>query len=197
MKIVLWLMSVQAVIGAFDTLYYHEWRAHLPARGKAAAAELRLHAARDFFYAVLFATLPYFAWQGGWAVVLAAVIVAEIILTLWDFVVEIAVRRDLGDVYAGERVTHSIMGIIYGAMVGYLIPSIRLWLSAPKGMIFHPAPVSFQLRWLLLVMAAGVFMSGARDLYAALGLPGGNWPWPPQPGARFSIPRVSIATERP
>jgi hypothetical protein len=29
----------------------------------------------------------------------------------------------------------------------------------------------------LLAMAAGVLLSGLRDLYAALGLPGGGWPW--------------------
>ena len=33
------------------------------------------------------------------------------------------------------------------------------------------------LRWSLAVMAIGVFLSGARDLYAALGLPHGGWPW--------------------
>lgn len=44
-------------------------------------------------------------------------IVAEIVLTLSDFVVEIAVRQQLGDVYAGERVTHAVRGILYGAMV--------------------------------------------------------------------------------
>ncbi len=40
------------------------------------------------------------------------ILVAEIILTLRDFVVEITVRRSLGDVYAGERITHAIMGIL-------------------------------------------------------------------------------------
>ena len=53
---------------------------------------------------------------------LVAVFVAEIVLTLTDFVVEIAVRKQLGDVYAGERVTHAVMGILYGAMVANLIP---------------------------------------------------------------------------
>jgi hypothetical protein len=33
------------------------------------------------------------------------------------------------------------------------------------------------LRWALTVMALGVFVSGLRDLYAALELPHGNWPW--------------------
>jgi hypothetical protein len=31
---------------------------------------------------------------------------------------------------------------------------------------------------MLLAMAAGVLLSGLRDLYAALVLPGGAWPWP-------------------
>src|SRR5262245_4643076 len=38
-------------------------------------------------------------------------------LTLTDFVVEIRVRKPLRDVYGGERVTHAVMGILYGAMV--------------------------------------------------------------------------------
>ena len=122
MTVVLWLLAIQGAIGAFDTAYYHEWRARLPARGKRAASELKLHAARDFFYAVLFGTLPWIAWQGAWVLMLVAVLVAEIALTLTDFVIEIAVRKELGDVYGGERVTHAIMGILYGGMVAMLIP---------------------------------------------------------------------------
>lgn len=189
MSTVLWLMALQAVIGAFDTLYYHEWRARLPARGKMAAPELRLHAARDFLYAVLFASLPYLAWQGRWVLLLAAVIVAEIIFTLWDFVVEIVVRRDLGDVYAGERITHAAMGIIYGAMVGYLMPVMLQWFAAPTGLMYTPAPVPMLLRWLLVVFAGGVFASGLRDLYAGLGLPKGNWPWALQTPMRHASER--------
>src|SRR5215510_3544694 len=115
MIIALWLLAIQGLIGAFDTFYYHEWRARLPARGATAAPELRLHAARDFLYAVLFGTLPWLAWQGLWAAALAAILAVEIVLTMADFVIEIDVRRSLGDVYAGERVTHAVMGILYGA----------------------------------------------------------------------------------
>ena len=87
MTIALWLLAIQGVIGAFDTAYYHEWMARLPARGPAAAPELKLHAARDVLYAVLFASLPFVAWHGRWTAALAAVLVAEIVLTLWDFIV--------------------------------------------------------------------------------------------------------------
>jgi hypothetical protein len=177
MRIALSLLALQGVIGAFDTLYYHEWRARLPARGRTAAPELGLHAARDFFYAVLFGTLPFLAWRGGWVLVLGGVIVAEIVLTLWDFVVEIAVRKSLGDVYAGERVTHAVMGILYGAMLAHLWPTLREWWTMPTAFSLDPAPVPDLLRWALLAMAIGVFLSGLRDLYAALELPGGGWPW--------------------
>lgn len=178
MTTALWLLAVQGVIGAFDTMYYHEWRARLPARGTQAASELRLHALRDFLYAILFGTLPWLAWQGAWVVVLAVVLVAEIALTLADFVVEITVRRALGDVYAGERITHAVMGILYGGMLANLLPQIWAWWSLPTGLVVAAAPVPAWLRGLLLLMATGVFLSGVRDLYAALGLPRGNWPWP-------------------
>jgi hypothetical protein len=177
MTVALWLLAIQGVIGAFDTIYYHEWRARLPARGKQAASELKLHAARDFFYAVLFASLPWIAWHGAWVLVLAGVFVAEIILTLTDFVVEIAVRKQLGDVYAGERVTHAVMGILYGAMIANLIPEMGRWRALPTALVVDWAPVPGYLAWSLLAMAVGVFLSGVRDLYAALGLPHGGWPW--------------------
>ena len=173
----LWLLAIQGAIGAFDTVYYHEWMARLPARGAAAAPELKLHAARDVLYAVLFATLPFVAWQGRWAAVLAAVLAAEIALTLWDFIVEVAVRRPFGDVYGGERVTHAVMGILYGAMIANLIPVVSHWWSLPTALAPDPAAVPEQLRWILAIMGAGVFASGIRDLYAALGLPHGAWPW--------------------
>jgi hypothetical protein len=171
------LLALLGVIGAFDTLYYHEWRARLPGRGEQAASELKLHAARDFFYSILFGTLPWLAWQGLWCGALIAVIVAEILLTLTDFVVEIAARKTLGDVYAGERVTHAVMGILYGAIVAHLIPVLRSWWSRPTALIASNDPVPEALRWSLGLMAVGVLLSGARDLYAALDLPGGDWPW--------------------
>jgi hypothetical protein len=177
MIVALWMLAAQGLIGAFDTLYYHEWRAKLPAQGRGAAAELKLHAARDLFYGILFGTLPWFAWHGGWVLALVGVLVVEIVLTLWDFVVEIAVRKPLGDVFAGERVTHAIMGILYGAMIANLFPALASWWSQPTALVFDPADVPVALRWSLTVMASGVVASGARDLYAALELPGGSWPW--------------------
>jgi hypothetical protein len=74
------------------------------------------------------------------------------------------------------------MRIIYGAMVGYLWPILWRWWHAPTGMVLQQPAVPPVIQQLLLIMAAGVFASGLRDLYAALGLPGGNWPWPREIG---------------
>lgn len=173
---VLWLLGIQGLIGAFDTLYYHEWRARLPARVPSTAPELKLHALRDFFYAVLFSTLPWIEWRGLWVIALAGVLLAEIMLTMADFIVELTVRKPIGDVYAGERVTHAVMGILYGAMVANLVPIMLRWWSLPTGLT-AASTVPSGLRSVLSLMAAGVLLSGLRDLYAAFGFRHGGWPW--------------------
>src|SRR5262245_428441 len=180
MTTALWLLAIQGIIGAFDTLYYHEWRARLPAGGGGTAPELKLHAARDFLSAAIFGSLPFLAWRGLWALALAAILLAEIILTLADFVVETRVRKPLGDVYGGERITHAVMGVIYGAMLANLLPVIWRWRHLPTALASTETSAPEPLRWGLAVMGCGVFLSGARDLYAALGMPNGEWPWGPE-----------------
>lgn len=176
MTTALWLLAIQGAIGAFDTIYYHEWRARLPALA-GARPELRLHAARALAYALLFALLPRVEWRGAWAYVLAALLAAEIFITLRDFVVEDGVRAPLGGVFAGERTTHTVMAIIYGAMLGNLMPALDGWRQQATALAPHTQAVPAELVWLLTLMSAGVALSGLRDAYAALGLPGGAWPW--------------------
>jgi phosphatidylglycerophosphate synthase len=177
METVLWLLSIQGMIGAFDTIYYHEWQARLPARGRNAASELKLHASRDFFYAIIFITLPWLAWHGVWAFVLGLILIVEIIITLWDFVVEKTVRKPLGDLFTGERITHGIMGILYGITLANLVPILWSWSTLPTNFVPVDYSVPNFLYWGVLLMGIGVFLSGVRDLYAALELPYGNFPW--------------------
>lgn len=179
MSAALCLLASLGLLGAFDTLYYHEWRAKLPALGKSASAELQLHAWRDFVYAALFCTLPRLAWRGGYAIALAALLFIEVVLTLWDFVVEDWIRKPLGGVYPGERVMHAIMGIVYGAMLTFLLHTIATWWRQPTALEFSPAPSPEVLRWSITAMGVGVLLSGVRDLYASRGLPGSARPWKP------------------
>ncbi|MBV9924625.1 MAG: hypothetical protein JOZ96_06240 [Acidobacteria bacterium] len=176
MKTALWLLALQGAFGAFDTVYYHEWRARLPGL-PGARPELRLHAARALIYAVVFGLLPRVEWRGAWAYVLGALLAAEIVITLRDFVVEDDVRRGLGGVFAGERVTHALMAIIYGAMLANLLPALDVWRREATALVAHAEAVPAELVWVLTLMSAGVAASGLRDAYAAFGLPGGAWPW--------------------
>jgi hypothetical protein len=122
-------------------------------------------------------SLPWLAWQGWCVVALVALLVTEIILTLWDFVVEDLVRKQLGGVYPGERVMHGVMGIVYGAAIACLVPTLVTWWLKPTGLAISVPAVSIILRWTLTIMAVGVLLSGLRDLCSAVGVNGSAWPW--------------------
>lgn len=177
MSLAIYLLAALGCLGAFDTLYYHERCATLPALGRAARCELQLHAWRDFVYALLFATLPWAAWQGRWGVALAALLLIEVVLKLWDFVVEDWIREPLGGLYAGERLMHAIMGIVYGAMLARLVPILWSWWSMPTVLTESLPAIPEALRWTMLMMAASVFLSGVRDFSASNGWAGSAWPW--------------------
>lgn len=169
MNAVCWLLLTQGVVGAFDTIYFHEWRARLPAHVPDTSPELRLHALRDFVYTAIFGTLPWIAWHGALALALALMLISEIVITMSDFVVEARVRKKLGDVFPGERVTHAVMGIVFGVLLAHLVPVLLSWWSEPTAFVRADATESSLLRWTLSVMAMGVFLSGVRDLCAARG----------------------------
>src|SRR5262245_12728245 len=163
MDTALGLLILQGALGAFDTLWYHEWRQRLPAR-PTAARELRLHAVRDFAYALLFASLAWSEWRGWLAWMLGAVLAFEILITLWDFIEEDHSRP----LPAGERVMHTVMAIVYGAFLANLLPQLARWSASSTEFVAANHGV---MSWLLTPMAAGVFLSGVRDLIASFRTP--------------------------
>ncbi|MFT3924126.1 MAG: hypothetical protein QM778_16440 [Myxococcales bacterium] len=184
MTAVWWLLALQGAIGAFDTAYYHEYKARLCARMPQTRTELLLHALRDFVYGAIFVGLPRFSFHGAYAGLLLALLAFEIVVTLADFVVEVDAREPEG-VAKGERVTHAVMAIVYGAMLGQLLPGVLGWWSLPSALAAPqeaPAPL---LLGALTCMGVGVTLSGMRDLYAVLGLPGAAYPWQ-ESARRFS-----------
>src|SRR5215467_1844323 len=105
MLIALILLAAQGLLGASDTLYYHEYTLRLPAQ-PGARQELRLHALRDFVYALLFGSLGWLTWNGLLAWVFLLLLAVEVVLTLQDFLEEDRTRR----LPPGERVMHALMG---------------------------------------------------------------------------------------
>jgi hypothetical protein len=69
------------------------------------------------------------------------------------------------------------MGILYGAMIASLIPTLIEWWRLPTTLIVASTDLPAALTWGVLTMAVGVALSGIRDLYAAYELPYGGWPW--------------------
>jgi len=159
MEAVLLLLILQGLLGAFDTLYYHEVRLRLPSVATA-RKELKLHAVRDFIYAVIFGSLAWINWNGLWAGVLVGLLAAEVFMTLWDFLEEDRSRK----VPPVERSMHAVMGLIYGAFLARLLPEIVRWSRLPSGFLFQDHGL---LSWLVSSMALGVFVSGLRDIFAA------------------------------
>jgi len=156
------LMAVQGCLGAFDTVYHHELTEALPQRD-GARHELQIHAARALLYALLFIGLAYWEWHGWLALVLVGVFAVEIVLTLWDFVVEDRTRL----LPATERVTHTTLAINGGAFLALLALDVPAWSGAATGLAWHPHG------WLsafLALCGVGVGLSGLRDLFAALRL---------------------------
>jgi len=153
------LMAAQGCLGAFDTLYHHELTEALPAR-RTAALELSIHSVRALIYSLLFVGLSAWAWHGAWALALLGIFGIEIVLTLWDFVVEDRTRL----LPATERVTHTVLAINGGAFITLLVLNTPDWLAAPTALVWQP------FGWLsvfLAVCGVGVALSGVRDGFAA------------------------------
>ena len=157
--VALQLMAAQGLLGAFDTLYHHELTEALPSR-PSARKELWIHATRASFYSVLFIGLSAWQWHGLWAALLMVIFTVEILLTLWDFVIEDRTRL----LPATERVTHTILAINGGAFIALLALTVPDWFAQ-----------STELQWesqgwlsvFLALCGIGVGLSGLRDGFAA------------------------------
>ncbi|MBJ7313557.1 TIGR01777 family oxidoreductase [Rugamonas sp. CCM 8940] len=153
------LMACQGCLGAFDTLYHHELTEALPGRASA-RRELSIHSARALIYSALFIGLSAWQFHGLWALLLLLVFVVEIVLTLWDFVVEDRSRL----LPATERVTHTVLAMNGGAFIALLALNTPQWLAMPTALVWQPQGA---LGVFLALCGVGVGLSGLRDGWAA------------------------------
>ena len=154
------LITVQALLGAFDNLWHHEITERLPAR-RNARREVALHAAREGLYAFLFLALAWFAWHGAWVLLLIAVLAVEVGVTLADFVVEDRTRR----LPRLERILHTILAINFGAILTALVPVFQAWWNEPTAVV---ATHHGWFSWLFTAFAAGVAIWSVRNGLAVL-----------------------------
>jgi uncharacterized protein (TIGR01777 family) len=157
---VLWtLIAVQLALGLFDIVYHHEMTERLAWRGSQ-HRELKFHGARNLAYALLFLLLGLLELHGFWAMLVIAVLAAEVVITITDFVEEDRSRK----LPASERVTHALLAINYGAILALLVPVLVGWAMQPTAI----APVWYGIGSVLAPLAAmGVIVFGLRDFFAA------------------------------
>jgi uncharacterized protein (TIGR01777 family) len=160
MTLVFSLLTFQTLLGALDTFWNHEYVERLPAR-RWARQELALHAAREFLYVFLFLGLAWREWHGAWALLLAGVLLAEVFITAWDFVIEDRTRR----LSTFERVLHTLLTLLFGVVLMALAPILWDWYREPTA-VLATAHGGFSI--LLTLMAAGMAAWGIRDGFAAL-----------------------------
>ena len=156
----LWsLIMIQIVMGAFDTLYHHEFTERLawrPSQGH----ELKLHAIRNFLYALIFIVLGCFEVYGLIAYILIGVLAIEVVITLMDFVEEDMSRR----LPATERINHTSLALNYGAILVLALPVLLTWAQRETGFV----SIHYGLRsYMALLSAIGVAVFGLRDLLAS------------------------------
>lgn len=162
MNVVFILLSVQAVMGAFDNLWHHELAARLPQR-VAARRELALHAAREAIYGVVFIGLGWFEWHGGFALLLGAMLGVELLITLADFLEEDRTRK----LPPFERVLHTLLTISYGLFLGVFAPVLVDWWRMPTAISLTPHGL---VSWLFTGFGVGVLGWSVRNAGAAVRL---------------------------
>ncbi|MEO8317063.1 MAG: TIGR01777 family oxidoreductase [Bradyrhizobium sp.] len=160
MTTLLWtLIAIQIVMGVFDTFYHHELTERLAWR-PSQRHELQLHSLRNTMYAFLFLVLGWLEVHGIFAGVIIAVLVAEIVITLMDFVEEDMSRK----LPASERINHTLLAINYGAILVLLLPVLIGWAMLPTG-------IELAYTGLLSIAAAasavGASLCGVRDFLAS------------------------------
>ena len=159
----LWIIiTLQISMGALDTLLHHEFTEKLAWR-KSQRVELKFHAIRNVFYAIIFLSLGTVQPGGLWAYAIIALLAMELIITLRDFAEEDLTRK----LPISERLLHTVITANYGIVLALLAPVLWTWAQTPTRLTF----VTYGIWTLLMAFSAfAVFILGLRDFHASIRL---------------------------
>lgn len=149
------LLSIQGLIGAYDSIYHHEFKERLSLK-PSARNELQIHSVRSLLYSVLFLSFAWTQWHGVFALGFAVILVIELFLTLWDFVEEDQSRV----LPATERITHTVLTLNFGAILAMLAPELLRWWDLPIGFSLTNHGI---YSWIMTVYGVGVIPFAIRE----------------------------------
>src|SRR5262249_39228289 len=145
-SLLLWsLITLQILMGAFDTLYHHELTERLAWR-PSQAHELRLHAVRNLLYALLFLLFGWTEPHGVFRLLRIAGLVGEVAITLMAVVEEDLSRK----LPASERINHTLLALNYGAILALGVPVLLGWAGSASALV----PVSYGAWSIVATLAA-------------------------------------------
>lgn len=166
-----WILFALGLLGALDIAMYHS-AAHGIRSHPDSRAELITHSLRGPTYATLFIIVPNFAMHGVFFWLLIALYAVDVIISIVDFALERESREFLGGLPSGEYVLHTLIAMLFGALVATSFFEAGNWAFEPTAIFYAPADVPWVLRLVMAIMAAVVLYSGLQDLMAAIRLPG-------------------------
>jgi uncharacterized protein len=162
MTVLFTLLTVQALLGAFDNIWHHEITERFASK-RSASGELTLHAARELIYAAVLLQLGWLELHGAWALLLAAALIIEVIITMADFLLEDRTRH----LPPFERILHTILAINFGMILITFAPILTHWWSLPTAIAHvNYGPTS----WFFSLFAFGAAAFALRNALAVLNL---------------------------
>jgi len=155
----MYALMAHGVLGFLDVVINHEWLSKLPSRPECAPEE-GLHSAREFLFAVLFASLAWAEWHGAWVWWIVAPLAGELLVSVRDVVVEGEVRT----LPASERALHLFLFMNLGILYTLAGQALLGWHALPSRVV----PVDHGwASWVLTAMALGALGWALRDGIAA------------------------------
>lgn len=152
------ILAVQTVLGALDNILHHEITERLPSR-PSARKELALHTGREAIYGVLFLVFAWTEPAGLFAAAVLALILAEVAITIADFIEEDRTRH----LPPFERVLHTVLAVLFGTFLALICPWLveRALGQGESTFVSHGL-----LSWFFTLSSVGVFAFAVRNAVA-------------------------------
>ncbi len=123
-------LLAHGVIGGVDVLLNHELIARVPSLPHA-RLEQALHSCREWIFATLFFATAWFGWHGMAALFIGALVLAELVVSVVDMVVE----PDTRSLPVPERILHVLLFVNLGIIASLLGQQLLAWAALPTAVM--------------------------------------------------------------
>jgi hypothetical protein len=130
MPLYVYALLLHGVLGGLDVIINHELLARIPSRPDAGPEE-RMHAAREVLFAAIFVSLAWFDWHGQLVWWIAALFLAEVLVSARDVVIE----GDTRVLPVTERILHLFLFMNLGVLLLLVGAALLGWRAAATGLV--------------------------------------------------------------